>query len=80
MVHKETGHKISLPLSKREWRFPCRGKRGRVDFIVENRRDGTHTEYTWKVKAGRTPGVPLKRNRRDGFSLLGVLELWASTL
>ncbi len=60
MVHKETDHKISLLLSKREWRFPCRGKRGREGFIVENRRDGTRTEYTWGVNGARTRGVLLK--------------------
>jgi hypothetical protein len=52
MVHKETGHKISLLLSKWEWRFSSGWKRAREDFIVENRGNGLGASLCMESEKG----------------------------
>jgi hypothetical protein len=50
MVHKETGHKISVLLSKWEWRFLSGwDERGEI-FVVENRGEGAVRDRTWSAK------------------------------
>src|SRR5438477_9836058 len=45
-VHKETGHKISLLLSKREWTVSCRGNLFAKNCAVEGRNSLLQPEQT----------------------------------